>query len=160
MDYTYRRLEYDDISEVRQLLEVFRLTFEDESYATERAPDDAYLSSLLRDPTCIVLVAQTAEGDVVGGLIAYELRKFEQVRSEIYLYDLAVNAAHRRCGIATALIGQLRTIAAGVGAWVIFVQADAVDTGAVALYTQLSCQVEDDVIHFDITVPAAAGPQG
>jgi len=31
------------------------------------------------------------EGDaVIGGIAAYELRKFEQQRSEIYIYDLAV----------------------------------------------------------------------
>ena len=34
--------------------------------------------------------------EVVGGLAAYELRKFEQARSEFYLYDLAVSEAHRR----------------------------------------------------------------
>jgi len=44
---------------------------------------------------------------------AYELHKFEQQRSEIYIYDLAVLAAHRRQGIATAMIQALKKIAAG-----------------------------------------------
>jgi len=41
-------------------------------------------------------------------LAAYELRKFEQERSEVYIYDLAVASAHRREGIATALIERLK----------------------------------------------------
>ena len=48
---------------------------------------------------------------MVGGLVAYELEKLEQARSEIYLYDLAVDADQRRKGIATALIRRLRAIA-------------------------------------------------
>jgi aminoglycoside 3-N-acetyltransferase I len=35
-------------------------------------------------------------GVVVGGIAAYELKKFEQERSEIYIYDLAVASEHRR----------------------------------------------------------------
>jgi aminoglycoside 3-N-acetyltransferase I len=85
---------------------------------------------------------------VVGGIAAYELKKFEQPRSEVYLYDLAVSARHRRQGIATALINELRKIAAARGAYVIFVQADLGDEPAIALYTKLG--VPEDVIHFDI----------
>lgn len=44
------------------------------------------------------------ERKVVGGLVAYELEKFEQDRREIYIYDLAVLESHRRKGVATRLI--------------------------------------------------------
>lgn len=89
---------------------------------------------------------------VVGGIAAYELKKFEQERSEIYLYDLAVSKGHRRQGIATALIQELRRIAVGRGAYVIFVQADTgvEDEAAIALYTRLGDR--EDVLHFDIPV--------
>lgn len=53
------------------------------------------------------------------------LPKFEQARTEIYIYDLAVEAASRRRGVATALIGELQKIAAARGAYVIYVQAEA-----------------------------------
>jgi aminoglycoside 3-N-acetyltransferase I len=46
---------------------------------------------------------------------------------EIYIYDLAVSDAHRRKGVATGAINALRKIAAGQGAYVIFVQADLED---------------------------------
>lgn len=91
------------------------------------------------------------EGDaVIGGIAAYELRKFEQQRSEIYIYDLAVAETHRRQGIATALVNELKKIAAARGAYVMFVQADVDDAPAIALYTKLG--IREDVLHFDITV--------
>jgi aminoglycoside 3-N-acetyltransferase I len=90
------------------------------------------------------------DGAVVGGIAAYELHKFEQERSEIYLYDLAVDAAHRREGVATALIEELKRIAAARGAYVIFVQADHGDDPAIALYTKLG--IREDVLHFDIAI--------
>jgi len=91
-------------------------------------------------------------GTVVGGLAAYELRKFEQERSEVYIYDLAVAGEHRREGIATSLIVELRRVAVEMGAWVIFVQADMgiEDEAAIALYSRLG--VREEVLHFDIPV--------
>jgi aminoglycoside 3-N-acetyltransferase I len=83
--------------------------------------------------------------------VAYELRKFEQRRSEFYIYDLAVLEPHRRCGIATVLIEALKPIARSRSGWVIFVQADAVDASAVALYDKLGVR-EEAVFHFDIPV--------
>ena len=99
-----------------------------------------------------IALAALEAGRVVGGLAAYELKKFEQQRSEIYIYDLAVAVAHRRQGIATALIRALGSIAAGRGAYAIFVQADLGDEAAIALYTKLG--VREDVLHFDIPVDA------
>ena len=97
-----------------------------------------------------MLTARVA-GKVVGGLIAYELPKLEQNRSEIYIYDLAVAQSSRRRGVATALIERLQRIAVERGAWVVFVQADHGDDPAISLYTKLG--VREDVLHFDIDVP-------
>ena len=57
---------------------------------------------------------------------------------------------HRREGIATALIQELKKIAVARAAYVIFVQADIGDDPAIALYTKLG--VREDVLHFDIAV--------
>lgn len=94
---------------------------------------------------------------VIGGIAAYELKKFEQERSEVYIYDLAVAIGHRREGIATMLIEKLKEIAAMRGAYVIFVQADTgiEDVPAVALYTKLGRR--EDVLHFDIAVEGEGG---
>lgn len=59
---------------------------------------------------------------------------------------------HRREGIATVLIENLKEIAAKRRAYVIFVQADTAieDEPAMALYTKLGRR--EDVVHFDIAV--------
>lgn len=143
-----RRLGPADVATMRQLNALFARAFDDPaSYAAP--PTDDELAARLAKPHVAVIVA-TAAGEVVGGLVAYELEKLEQARSEFYLYDLAVDAAHRRRGIATALIDALRRLAAARGAWVVFVQADYGDDPAVALYDKLGTR--EEVMHFDIAV--------
>ena len=134
---------------MRQTLRMFGEAFGDMASYTSNPPTDNYLRGLLASASFIALAAIKGD-DVVGGLAAYELHKFEQQRSEIYIYDLAVAEAHRRQGIATALIQELRRIAASRGAYVIFVQADLGDEPAIALYTKLG--IREDVLHFDIAV--------
>lgn len=144
-----RVLTPGDVALMDQLLDVFGAAFDDpQSYGRAR-PDAAYLARLLGRDSFIAIVA-LSDGVVVGGLAAYELHKFEQARSEIYIYDLAVAEAHRRQGVATALIAALQRIGKQRGAWVIFVQADPGDDPAVALYTRLG--MREDVLHFDIPV--------
>jgi aminoglycoside 3-N-acetyltransferase I len=131
------------------MLTMFGQAFgEVETYGAAR-PSDDYLARLLGSDRFIALAA-IDDAAVAGGLAAYVLDKFEQERSEIYIYDLAVAEPYRRAGIATALIESLRTIAARLGAYVIFVQADPADAPAVALYSKLGKR--EDVLHFDIAV--------
>jgi aminoglycoside 3-N-acetyltransferase I len=136
-----------DIPVMDRMLRMFGEAFGDLDTYTSKRPSDGYLSRLLAAEYFIALAA--LKGDqVVGGLVAYELHKFEQERSEIYIYDLAVAEGHRREGIATALILQLKNVAETRGAYTIFVQADLGDDPAIALYTKVG--VRQDVLHFDI----------
>jgi aminoglycoside 3-N-acetyltransferase I len=151
MNHAVSVLSQDDLATMRAMLAMFGEAFEDRSTYTHAQPDDAYLRDLLSGGAFIG-VAAVAGARVVGGLAAYVLPKFEQARSEIYIYDLAVDAAHRRQGIATALIEELKRVARERGAYVIFVQADHGDDPAIALYTKLG--VREDVLHFDVD-PAA-----
>jgi aminoglycoside 3-N-acetyltransferase I len=153
MSVTIRQLTADDRALMDGLLTTFGEAFDDvETYSAHR-PSEAYLRQLLGSDSFIALVA-VKHDVVVGGLAAYELKKFEQERSELYIYDLAVAAAHRRTGVATALIERLKAIAAERGAYVIFVQADtsAEDEPAIALYARLGRR--EEVLHFDIAVAA------
>jgi aminoglycoside 3-N-acetyltransferase I len=144
-----RQLGPGDLPLMRRLNEVFGEAFGEPDTFGDRPPGDAYLERLLGKDGVFALAA--VAGDVVvGGLVAYELEKFEQERSEIYIYDLAVAESHRRRGIATALIERLREIAAQRGAWVIYVQADYGDDPAIALYEKLG--MREEVLHFDIPV--------
>ena len=142
-----RTLTAADIELMQALLTTFGEAFNEVATYSAARPSSAYLERLLGSESFIALVA-LKDGEVVGGMAAYELKKFEQERSEIYIYDLAVAAPRRRAGIATALILELRKIAALRGAYVIFVQADRGDAPAIALYTKLGTR--EDVLHFDI----------
>ncbi len=133
---------------MRSLLDCFGEGFDDRETYCAAQPDDDYLATLLSSE-CFFAVAAIEAGRVVGGLAGYELRKFEQPRSELYIYDLAVREAHRRHGIATALIERVRRMARDRGAWVIYVQADLGDDPAIALYSGLGSR--EDVLHFDIS---------
>jgi aminoglycoside 3-N-acetyltransferase I len=143
------RLGPGDLGRLRALNGLFAAAFEDPAGYAAAPPSDGYLAALLARDHTHVLVA-LAGGTVIGGLTAYELEKFEQARREVYIYDLVVDEAHRRRGVATALIGELQAIARSRGAHVIFVQADHGDDPAIALYESLGERQE--VLHFDIPV--------
>lgn len=154
MTLTIKRLGRNDVTVMRQLNALFSTVFEDPDSYASRPPEDSYLEGLLAKDHFLPMVAMDGT-EVVGGLAAYQLDKFEQARSEIYIYDLAVAVSHRRRGIARALITELTRIAAERGCWVVYVQADYGDDPAIALYTSMGTR--EDVLHFDIAVPPKPG---
>jgi aminoglycoside 3-N-acetyltransferase I len=149
MNPAYKLLSPADVPAMKELLRVFAEAFEDPMSYQAAVPRDAYLASLLGSDHFIALAAVLAE-EVVGGLTAYVLDKFEQERREVYIYDLAVAGAHRRQGIATGLIDRLKSVARQRGAYVIFVQADRGDIPAIRLYESLGRR--EDTHNFDIPV--------
>lgn len=150
--FAIRRLGPADLAAARALNALFGDAFGDPDTYAAAPPDDAWLQTLLAGAHVIVLVAEETgaaqAGALIGGLVAYEFDKLERARREVYIYDLAVAALHRRRGVATALIGHLREIAAARGAWAMFVQADHGDDPAIALYAGLGAR--EDVLHFDL----------
>jgi aminoglycoside 3-N-acetyltransferase I len=149
------RLAPDDLAIMDAMLTLYGQVFaEPETYDAAR-PKPEYTRHLLADDGFLALAALDG-GRVVGALTAYELRKFEQVRSEIYIYDLAVDESCRRQGIATALIEAVREIAAERGAWVVVIQADKGDDAPIALYDKLGKR--EEVLHFDI-LPRPRAPR-
>lgn len=149
LPFSIQLLTSRDLALMESMMTTFGKAFNEMETYTAARPSRAYLERLLASDHFIALAA-LKNGLVVGGIAAYELQKFEQERSEIYIYDLAVAEAHRRESIATALIQELKKIAAARGADVIFVQADIEDAPAIALYTKLG--VREEVLHFDIAV--------
>lgn len=144
-----QRIGPGDLDLMSSMLALFGDAFDEPDTYSSARPGKIYTERLLSGDMFVALVA-AQKGKVIGALAAYELPKFEQERSEYYIYDLAVSEEHRRKGIATALIHELRKIAATRGAHVVFVQADYGDDAAVALYTKLG--VRENVMHFDISV--------
>lgn len=152
MKYFYQRLEASDVELLKQLRQVFAVAFEEEEIWKVKPPSDSYLAEVLENKNYIALVARDEDGRVIGGLVAHVLSKIDQERSELYLYDLAVLSENRRQGVATKLIETLKEAGREVGAYVIFVQADNVDTPAVTLYSKMASEIESDITHFDIPI--------
>jgi aminoglycoside 3-N-acetyltransferase I len=145
--FSVRILGAGDVALMRAMLDMFGEAFHDVPTYSGSQPGTTYLEHLLGSDMFIALAALQGT-EVVGGIAAYVLQKFEQERAEIYIYDLAVSEAHRREGIAASLIAELQTVARSRGAYVIFVQADYGDDPAIALYTKAGTR--EDVLHFDI----------
>jgi aminoglycoside 3-N-acetyltransferase I len=143
-----RTLTSADLDAMRALLDVFGEAFEEPDTYGAHQPDDAWLTRLMASETFVAMAAFD-EGRVIGGLAGYVLPKFEQARSEFYIYDLAVAASYRRRGIADALIAAVTVEAASRGIYVVFVQADAGDEPAANLYAKYA--TPEQVLHFDIT---------
>lgn len=148
-EFRILRVKKNNIDRLRELNFVFGNAFEDTKSYHSKKPSIRYLQRLIEKPHFIVLVA-VARGKVVGGLVAYILEKFEQQRSEVYIYDLAVEKEFRRQGVASGLIKTLQVVAKKAGAYAIFVQADKVDKPAIALYSMFG--VREAPYHFDIPV--------
>ena len=147
---TVRRLGPDELDTFRGLNALFADVFGEPETYLGAPPSDEYARELLAD-SAVILLAALEGGRVVGAIGGYRLRKFEQARSEVFIYDLAVAEDRRRQGIATALIEETRRIARDVGAWTVFVQADVFpeDEPARGLYRKLASD-EITALHFNI----------
>lgn len=146
---TVHRLTAQDTRTYDAMLDIFAEAFEDPKNYCGQRPDSQYVERLLQLPHFFAFVARM-QGVIVGAVAGYELPKFEQPRSELYIYDIAVSEGYRRRGVATALIQATQTHAETRGANVVFVQADYGDEPAIALYTKLGERHE--VLHFDLPV--------
>lgn len=148
----FRVLGPGDLDHMYSMLSLFGRAFGDADTYESSRPGPDYLTGLLGGPA-LIAVAALHDGRVVGGLAAYVLPKFEQARSEVYIYDLAVEEGFRRRGVATGLIDAVRAAATDRGACALYVQAHRGDAPAVALYSRLG--VGEDVLHFDIPLRRA-----
>jgi ribosomal protein S18 acetylase RimI-like enzyme len=149
LSYDYKQLGDSDVPILRQLLGVFAMAFDDYASYQGAVPVDAYLGNLLAKDHFIALAVLDGD-DVVGGLTAYVLDKFEQDRREVYIYDLAVLETHRRKRIAKTLIASLTSIARERDAYGVIVLAEHGDTPAIRLYESLGTR--QDVHLFEIKV--------
>ena len=152
MRFAVQELGPGDVALFEQLMTLFGDVFDERSTYTAARPPRSYVKKLLAREDFIVMAA-LRDAQVVGGLAAYVLHKFEQARSEVFIYDLAVAESHRRQGIATALLEATKESARKIGAYVVFVQADAGDDPAIALYKNFGPHIK--ALHFDIDVASA-----
>jgi aminoglycoside 3-N-acetyltransferase I len=78
------RLSANDVGAAHALNALFAREFDDSGHYLSKPPPEEYLAVQLANPGIIALVARDGS-DIIGGLVAYELPKLEQARSEIYI---------------------------------------------------------------------------
>lgn len=76
MNIQYKLLSFHDLNLMNDLLDCFGTAFEEEHVYSGSRPEAEYMKDLLKGDTFIALAAMH-EGQLVGGLAAYELKKFE-----------------------------------------------------------------------------------
>lgn len=81
MEVEYKQLGKDDLELMNNLLDLFGKMFEDQGTYCRNRPDLQYIQELLTGDS-FDSNSSTKNNKLVGGLTAYELKKFEQKRSE------------------------------------------------------------------------------
>jgi aminoglycoside 3-N-acetyltransferase I len=130
--YRIARLGAGDGTVARALFSTMAAVFEE-----GHAPlSDGYVTRLLARDDLFVLAA-TWRAEVVGGLTAHVLPMTRSESREVFIYDLAVRADHRRRGVGRLLLSHLRQGADDAGIDDLFVPSDDEDTDALEFYRAL-----------------------
>lgn len=120
-------------NQVDLALQLFLFYQRDDGIENPTQGSDKYLKNLLSRTDFHVIVAVENE-KVIGGLTAYELRKYKDEEREMFLYEIAVEAEYRRKGVGRALIEYLQRICREKGIGVMFVGALENNQPALKLY--------------------------
>lgn len=147
MNITVRKLDPQSIGQFIELLHVFEVEFEMNSF---NRPSRDYLQRLLDQPDFWVFVALVGD-EVVGGLTAYVLPQYYTEKPLVYLYDLAVSAQFQRRGVGRQLLADLTQQGRLAGVDEVFVQADGDDMIALDFYRGTGGNAEP-VVHFTYLV--------
>ena len=97
---------------------------------------DAYIAALLDRPE-FWAIAAVGNDTVVGGLTAHTLMMTNSPRSEVLIYDIAVDPRRQREGIGRRLVEALRERTRSVGIDTVFVPADNDDVHALDFYRSI-----------------------
>lgn len=127
-----KRMTVDDRALARRTFQLMAEVFEEASTALS----DRYLDELLLRSDFWAFAALYGD-EVVGGITAHTLPMTRTEASEVFIYDIAVHAAHQRRGIGRGLVSALREGAASVGIHDVFVPADNDDAHALDFYRGL-----------------------
>jgi ribosomal protein S18 acetylase RimI-like enzyme len=104
-------------------------------------------TALLDDPHVIFLVAFDG-GAPVGFVLAYELLRRHGHAITLCIYEIEVDDAWRRRGVATRLLGELEIIARERGIAESFVLTDADNPAAMRLYESVGGKAQE-VVEWD-----------
>jgi ribosomal protein S18 acetylase RimI-like enzyme len=104
------------------------------------------VNRFLADPNHHLLIAYS--GDVSAGFVSGVEVTHPDKGTEMFLYELAVDEAHRRQGIGTALVEALRDLARQQGCYGMWVLTDDDNAAAGATYRKAGGEVESQPLMF------------
>ncbi len=137
-------LSKDDLVSFRELITLFQEVFD---HSDDDLPTNGYLTELLLKSDFVVLVA-IYDQQIVGGLTAYEIRKYHKEATELFIYDIAVKREFQRKGIGKALLSKLKSLSSERGIDEMFVAAHADDVQALQFYKGTGGE-QEKVVHFN-----------
>jgi ribosomal protein S18 acetylase RimI-like enzyme len=109
-------------------------------------PRSDAVNRFLADPNHNLLIAYS--GDVPAGFVSGVEVTHPDKGTEMFLYELAVDEAHRRQGIGTALVEALRDLARERGCYGMWVLTDDDNAAAGATYRKAGGEVESQPLMF------------
>lgn len=130
MNPEIKKLSDKDVSEFSELVQVFETVFE---WETPTLPTQTHLQKVLSNSQFIAFVANVND-QVIGGLTAHILDRYDLDKPSAYVYDLAVLSKYQRMGIGKKLMSALTDYCSKKGFADVFVQAETEDVHAVNFY--------------------------
>lgn len=144
ISFVIKKLSSENLDYAKQLIMFFQIDDGDEN---PTLPSDEYCSKMLEREDFHVIIA--LENDwVIGGLTAYEMNMYKLETTEMFLYEIGVEPAHRKKGVATALIEHLKKICLDKDIRIMFVGAMANNSPARKLY-ETTGGIGEEVIEFE-----------
>ena len=110
-------------------------------------------TALLQDPRTVFLVAFD-DDEPIGFVLAYELPRRHGLNVTLIVYEVEVDDAHRRRGIATQLLRELEQIARRRGVEEAFVLTETDNLAANRLYESMG-GTRSDVVEWDFDYTGA-----
>ena len=137
------KLGKNNLSDIRNLIEIFREVFEIE----EDVPDNNHLSRLLSNSGFMVFVVKL-NGEVAGGLTVYVLQSYYHAKPTAYIYDVGITPAFQGQGLGKALISEVCKFCKQHGFEVAYVEAESDDHDAVNFYRKTAFSKQMNATHF------------
>jgi aminoglycoside 3-N-acetyltransferase I len=138
-----KKLDKNEISDFRNLIEIFKEVFENE----EQIPENKQLFNLLSNPDFMVFVVKLNE-KVVGGLTIYILNRYLGIKPIAYIYDVGVSHDFQGQGLGKALIAEVCKYCKNNGFEDAYVEAESDDSDAINFYRKTKYSNEMNATHF------------
>ena len=141
-----KKLNHNEVSEFRNLVEIFKEVFENE----EPISENEHLSKLLSNPNFLVFVVKD-NGKILGGLTIYVLHRYYGSKPVAYIYDVGITPDHQGQGLGKLLISEVCKYCKNSGFEDAYVEAESDDIDAVNFYRKTRYSNEMNAIHFTYT---------